>query len=112
MATTQTGVILSWEVVPANVSEKVVGVRVVDALEDVLPHLGAPKLRVLIADGGFNAQPIRKRARELGVLENTHKVSHDASSVSTADKEDKRRMGSISTCHAAPIQASRRTGRG
>jgi hypothetical protein len=92
MATTQTGVILSWEIVPANISEKVVGRRVVDALEDVLPHLGTPRLRVLTADGGFNAQPIRQRARELGILENVHKVSHDAGSRSKADDEDKRRI--------------------
>jgi hypothetical protein len=92
MTATQTGVILAWRLVPANVSEKVAGAEVLQELEHVLPLLGERKLRVLSADGGFNSPQIRRRARELGVLENIHIVSHDRSSRTTAAKEDRRRI--------------------
>jgi hypothetical protein len=92
MVATQTGVPLAWRVVPGNEAETTVGAEVLDELEGVLPLLGERKLRVLSADGGFNAPTIRRRARELGILENIHIVSHDRSSQGTAEAQDLRRI--------------------
>lgn len=94
MVATQTGVVLTWRLVPLNNSEKTVALELLDELGDILPLLGRAKLRVLTADGGFTKRELRAQARGLGIIENIHTVSHTDSDRAKANaaKNDQRRI--------------------
>ena len=96
--TTSTGLPLTYRLPVLHASEPNTGVEnLVDYEANVLPFLDAPSERgitVLSADGGFNQKLLRMRARELGMLENIHVVSHSnkPESKANAAKNDAKRI--------------------
>jgi hypothetical protein len=71
------GMPLAAEAAALNVSEKEIGLRVVeDYGRNVRPHLDPDKLNVMVADNGFNSPNIRRAARGAGLIEQIHHASH------------------------------------
>ena len=92
---TQTGVPLSWRLVPLNSPEYDNATELVQQdLCKVIQKLGPRRLRVLSADGAFTGPEVRRDLRELGVIENIHPVSHGQSEKSKKNvaKADKKKI--------------------
>ena len=74
---TATGLPLARALGPMNASERELAAEAVEKYaEHVAPRLPREGLSVLSADGAFAQQELRKRLRELGIVENIHLVSH------------------------------------
>lgn len=67
--------------------ENKAGLNALDDFEQhVMPHAGPRELRVLTGDSAYQMTELRKRVRDLGIIENIHEVSHATGRDST-DRE-------------------------
>jgi hypothetical protein len=75
---TLTGLPLASRITPLQQSEKTTAEALFDleVRRDVAPHLDQDSVHVVIADGGFNSQLVRRRIQEVGFVEQIHGVSH------------------------------------
>lgn len=69
------GTILARRCVPMNAPENKTLISMVDELGEVLSSFER-RVRVLTADGAFNSRELRRKLKEVGVVENIHLSSH------------------------------------
>lgn len=86
---TMSGLPLVWGVDKLNAPENEIGRELLEReyARDVRPHLNHDKLHLLLADSAYRSQSLRQAARELGVIEQIHSVSHSKNERSEKNAE-------------------------
>lgn len=94
---TMSGLPLAWRTTPLNCAEAEPARELLerDYARSVRPHLDQDKVHLLMADGAFRSHALRRTARETGLVEQIHHVSHSKRPRSwrNAEKHDAMRIG-------------------
>lgn len=88
LLTTFTGLPLAFDIVPLHTGEPTTAAALLTRFKDTAGrYLDKNKIAVLAGDGAFSAREVRRTAREAGLVENIHGVSHGDSERSRRNAE-------------------------
>jgi hypothetical protein len=95
MVMSSKGTVLAHRNVPMHAGENTTLIEMVPEVGQVLGTLGGPEregpeLRVLSTDSNFHSQELRRKLRDIGIIENTHLSSHARRPSSLNDAKERK----------------------
>jgi hypothetical protein len=90
MVMSSKGTVLAHRNVPMHAGENTTLIEMAPEVGQVLGTLGGPELRVLTTDCNFHSHELRRKLREIGIIENTHLSSHAKRPSSQEDAKERK----------------------